>query len=91
MGGTNCPTCGTQLSDGGKVAGRQDPGDQDVSICRACAEILVLRQSAKGVTLRRTSASEYLALSNDAQSLLRVAYLLVRHQLQPRGSRVAYH
>lgn len=80
MGGTNCPTCGTQLSDGGKIAGRRDPGVQDVSICRGCAEILVLTQSTQGLTLRPTSASEYLGLPEDAQSLLRVAYLLVRRQ-----------
>ncbi len=80
MGETNCPTCGTQLSEGGKIAGRRDPGVQDVSICRGCAEILVLAQSAQGLTLRPTTASEYLALPEDAQSLLRVAYLLVRRQ-----------
>jgi len=80
VGGTNCPTCGTQLSDGGKIAGRRDPGVQDVSICRGCAEILVLTQSTQGLTLRPTSASEYLGLPEDAQSLLRVAYLLVRRQ-----------
>lgn len=80
MGGTNCPTCGTQLFDGGKIAGRRDPGVQDVSICRGCAEILVLTQSAQGLSLRPTSATEYLALPEDAQSLLRVAYLLVRRQ-----------
>jgi hypothetical protein len=80
MGGTNCPTCGTQLSDGGKIAGRRDPGARDVSICRGCAEILVLTQSAQGLTLRPTRASEYLALGEDAQSLLRVAFLLVRRQ-----------
>jgi hypothetical protein len=80
VGGTNCPTCGTQLSEGGKIAGRRDPGTQDVSICRGCAEILVVTQSAQGLTLRPTTASEYLALAEDAQSLLRVAYLLVRRQ-----------
>ena len=81
MGGTRCPTCGTQLSDGGKIAGRRDPGVQDVSICRGCAEILVLTRSAHGLTMRPTSASEYLGLPEDAQSLLRVAFLLVRrHQ-----------
>lgn len=80
MGGTNCPTCGMQLSDGGKIAGRRDPGAHDVSICRGCAEILVLTQSAQGLTLRTTSASEYLALPEAAQALLRVAYLLVRRQ-----------
>jgi hypothetical protein len=80
VGGTNCPTCGTQLLDGGKIAGRRDPGAHDVSICRGCAEILVMTQSAQGLTLRPTSASEYLALPEDAQSLLRVAYLLVRRQ-----------
>jgi hypothetical protein len=88
VGGTSCPTCGTQLSDGGKVAGRRHPGVQDVSICRGCAEILVLTRSAQGLTLRPTSASEYLALPEDAQSLLRVAYLLVRrHQRVLRAPR----
>ena len=83
MGGTNCPTCGTQLSDGGKIAGHRDPGVQDVSICRGCGEILILSRSAQGLTLRATSASEYLALPEEAQSLLRVAYLLVRRQQRP--------
>jgi hypothetical protein len=80
VGGTTCPTCGTQLSDGTKVAGRRHPGVQDVTICRGCGEILVLTRSAKGLSLRPTSASEYLTLPEDAQSLLRVAYLLVRRQ-----------
>ena len=80
MGETNCPTCGTELFDGGKIAGRRDPGLHDVSICRGCAEILVLTRSAQGLSLRPTSATEYLALPEDAQSLLRVAYLLVRRQ-----------
>ena len=80
MGGTNCPTCGAQLSEEGKVAGKRAPGAEDVSICRACAEILVLTHSAQGLTIRPTSASEYLALGDDAQSLLRVAFLLVRRQ-----------
>ncbi len=66
--------------DGGKIAGRRDPGAQDVSICRGCAEILVLTRSAQGLTLRPTSATEYLELPEDAQSLLRVAHLLVRRQ-----------
>jgi hypothetical protein len=80
VGETNCPTCGTQLCDGGKIAGRRAPEVRDVSICRGCAEILILTQSGQGLTLRATSASEYLALPEDAQSLLRVAYLLVRRQ-----------
>jgi hypothetical protein len=40
----------------------------------------VLTPSARGVSLRPTSASEYLALPEEAQSLLRVAYLLVQRQ-----------
>jgi hypothetical protein len=80
VGETNCPTCGTQLSDGGKIAGRRDPGLHDVSICRGCAEILVMAQSAQGLLLRPTTASEYLGLPDEAQALLRVAYSLVRRQ-----------
>jgi len=80
VGETNCPTCGTQLSEGGKIAGRRDPGVHDVSICRGCAEILVLAQSAQGLLLRPTTASEYLGLPDEAQALLRVAYSLVRRQ-----------
>jgi hypothetical protein len=69
-----------QLSDGGKVAGRRDPGLHDVSICRGCAEILVLAQTADGLSLRPTTASEYLALPEEAQALLRVATMLVLRQ-----------
>jgi hypothetical protein len=39
-----------------------------------------MTHSAQGLTIRPTSASEYLALGDDAQSLLRVAFLLVRRQ-----------
>jgi hypothetical protein len=91
VGGTNCPTCETQLSDGSTVAGRRGPAVEGVSICRACGEILVLARLGGGLTVRCTRASEYLALSEDAQSLLRVAYLLVRRRLQPKGSRTGYH
>ena len=80
MGETNCPTCGMQLSEGSKIAGRRDPGVDDVSICRGCAEILVLTRSAQGLGLRPTTASEYLGLPEEARSLLKVAHLLVRRQ-----------
>jgi hypothetical protein len=80
VGETNCPTCGMQLSEGGKIAGRRTPGLHDVSICRGCAEILVLARSRDGLALRPTTASEYLALPEDSQALLRVAYLLVKRQ-----------
>lgn len=80
MGETNCPTCGTQLSDGAKIAGKRDPGLHDVSICRGCAEIIVVTRAGDGLVLRPTTASEYLGLPEDAQSLLRVAYSLVRRQ-----------
>ncbi|HKV53814.1 MAG TPA: hypothetical protein VJN94_04150 [Candidatus Binataceae bacterium] len=80
MGDIKCPSCGMQLADGGKIAGRRDPGLHDVSICRGCAEILVLARSAEGLSLRPTTASEFLALPEDAQALLRVANLLVLRQ-----------
>src|SRR5579863_3293249 len=83
----NCPRCGAGLAEGAKIAGRRHPGHHDVSICKACAEILVLSESERGIALRPTTASEYLSLPEEAQDLLRVAYSLVRRQRPPRPSR----
>jgi hypothetical protein len=69
-----------QLADGLKIAGRRRPGRHDISICRGCGEVLVLAESAAGLALRPTTASEYLALPEDAQGLLRVAFKLVQRQ-----------
>jgi hypothetical protein len=80
VGETNCPTCGIQLADGLRVAGRKHPGHHDVSICRGCGEVLVLTESAAGLALRPTTASEYLGLPEEAQELLRVAFKLVQRQ-----------
>jgi hypothetical protein len=72
-----------QLADGYKIAGRRHPERHDISICRKCAEIVVLTESEGGLALRPTTASEYLALPEEAQSLLRVAYRLVHRQKRP--------
>jgi hypothetical protein len=69
-----------QLADGIKIAGRRRPGHHDVSICRGCGEVLVLAESAAGLALRPATASEYLALPEESQGLLRVAFNLVRRQ-----------
>ena len=81
-GATNCPSCGIQLADGPKIAGRKHPGRHDVSICRGCAEIVILTESERGIALRPTTAAEYLALPEKAQSLLRVAFELVQRSLR---------
>lgn len=86
MGEISCPSCGIQLADGPRVAGRRRPGHHDVSICRGCAEILVLTESDRGIALRPTTASEYLGLPEHAQDLLRVAFKLVQRQ-NPRLAR----
>ncbi len=78
MGDTRCPYCGCELSDGETVAGRRNPGHNDLSICRKCGEILLLQRDAHGVRLRPATAAEYLELSEKAQTMLRVAYELVR-------------
>jgi hypothetical protein len=84
VGGTNCPTCGMQLANGISIAGRKRPGHHDVSICRGCGEVLVLMESATGLALRPTTASEYLGLPEEAQKLLRVAFKLVQQQRTAR-------
>jgi ribosomal protein S27AE len=82
---SRCPSCGAQLAAGGSIAGRKTPGPNDVSICKECGEIVVLAASEEGLALRATTASEYLSLSEDAQSLLRVAHLLVNAQIKHRN------
>lgn len=79
LGETNCPECRADLADGDRLAGRRKPGHHDVTICRECGEIVVLTRSGAGLALRSTTASEYLSLPEEAQSLLRVAFELV-HQ-----------
>jgi hypothetical protein len=75
-----------ELSDGYKIAGRRRPGSQDVSICKKCAEIIVLTESDCGLVLRATTASEYLALPLESQALLRVAFELVHRQQRSAGA-----
>jgi hypothetical protein len=84
VGDTNCPECRADLADGHRVAGRRSPGHHDVTICRECGEIVVLTRSGAGLALRSSTASEYLSLPQEAQSLLRVAYELVQHRARPR-------
>jgi hypothetical protein len=83
---TNCPTCGIQLAEGTKIAGRKHPGRHDVSICRGCAEIVMLTESDRGIVLRPTTAAEYLALPEQAQTLLRVAFALVQRNRRQLSS-----
>jgi hypothetical protein len=83
---TQCPNCGMQLADDHRIAGRRMPGRNDVSICRGCAEIIVLAETDTGLALRPTTASEYLSLSEEARDLLRVAHTLVSKQIRCRNS-----
>jgi hypothetical protein len=54
-----------------------------VSICRRCGEIVILCKGDYGVTVRPSSASEYLSLPEEAQTLLRVAFVLVNRAQRP--------
>ncbi len=90
MGETNCPSCGTDLADGATVAGHRRPGNRDVSICRGCGEIVILCTADREVTVRHASASEYLSLPEDSQTLLRVAFMLVKRDRR-QSSRVPRH
>jgi ssDNA-binding Zn-finger/Zn-ribbon topoisomerase 1 len=83
VGDTTCPSCGTELADGQTVAGRKELGRQNVSICRGCGEIVILGKTEHGLMLRPATASEYLSLPEEAQTLLRVAFVLVK---RPRRS-----
>ncbi len=89
MGDTNCPSCGTDLADGATVAGHRRLGKRDVSICRGCGEIVVLCKVERRVTVRHASAAEYLSLPEDSQTLLRVAFFLVKRTQRP--SRMPRH
>jgi len=75
---TTCPSCGTELADGRTIAGRKDLGRQTVSICRACAEIVIVLKVQDDLALRAATAADYLSLPERAQTLLRVAFELVR-------------
>jgi hypothetical protein len=89
VGETNCPSCGTDLTDGATVAGHRHLSSRDVSICRGCGEIVILSKADREVTVRHASASEYLSLPEDSQTLLRVAFTLVKRAR--RQSRVPRH
>jgi hypothetical protein len=91
LGETNCPYCGVELADGGTIAGRKHPGRDDISICRECAEIVILGDTGKGVSLRPATASEYLELPEEAQTLLRVAFELVKGRRRRRPTRQPRH
>ncbi len=82
---TRCPNCGLQLAEADRVAGRNRPAADVVSICKGCAEIIVFTRNDTGLALRATTASEYLSLNEEAQGLLRVAHTLVREQLKRRA------
>jgi hypothetical protein len=83
---TQCPTCKLQLAEERRIAGRRTPGANDVSICRGCGEIVALVQTADGLVVRLTTASEFLSLSDESRNLLRVAHTLVNQQLRVRNS-----
>lgn len=83
---TQCPNCRLQLAEDRRIAGRKTPGVNDVSICRGCAEIVVLARTDAGLALRPTTASEFLSLSEEARNLLRVAHTLVSQQIRCRNS-----
>jgi hypothetical protein len=86
---TTCPSCGTELADGQTIAGRKDLGSRTVSICRTCAEIIIVMKIRGELILRPATASEYLSLNEEAQILLRVARELVRRPR--RQARMARH
>lgn len=79
-----CPTCGLDLNGESNVAGVRNPTATDVSICRECAEILVLSRDSDRLTIRPTTASEYLSLSEDKRMILQVAYEIVTSQARQR-------
>ena len=83
MGETNCPSCGFDLADGRTIAGRRQLSQRDVSICRRCGEIVILCKTDQGIRVRHASASEYLSLREEAQTLLRVAFVLVKRSRRP--------
>lgn len=80
MGDTNCPSCGLELAEGSTIAGRRELTGVDVSICWQCGEILVVLKTVHGVSLRLATAGEFLGLPEDSQTLLRVAFELVKQQ-----------
>jgi RNase P subunit RPR2 len=84
---TTCPSCGTELAEGQTIAGKRVVDKKAVSICKACAEILVLTKCGGTVAMRAVTASEYLSLNEEAQLRLRVAYALIRQQ-RPRPERL---
>lgn len=47
---------------------------------------MVVTESERGVRLRPTTASEYLSLPEEAQSLLRVAYEIVQRGMRHPNS-----
>ena len=89
MGETSCPKCGAELAEGRVIAGRKELGRENVSLCRDCGEVLILSETAIGLTLRAATASEYFGLPGEAQTLLRVAFELVKRPR--RQSRLPRH
>ncbi|MGO9263851.1 MAG: hypothetical protein ACLQBA_03025 [Candidatus Binataceae bacterium] len=89
MSDTTCPSCGTELADGQTIAGRKDLGSRTVSICRTCAEIIIVMKIRDELVLRLATAKDYLSLNEEAQIFLRVAYELVRRPR--RQARMARH
>ena len=75
-----CPSCGTELADGGTIAGRRQLDDQTISICKSCGEIIMVMKVRDQLALRTISAREYLGLNETAQLTLRVAFELVCRQ-----------
>jgi hypothetical protein len=77
---TTCPSCGTELAEGGTIAGRRELDSETVSICKSCGEIIMVMKVLDQLALRTISAREYLSLNEEAQLTLSVAFELVRRQ-----------
>ena len=80
MSQTTCPSCGTELAEGGTIAGRREIDSQTVSICKSCGDIIMVTRVLDQLALRTISAREYLCLDEEAQLTLSVAFELVRRQ-----------
>jgi hypothetical protein len=88
VGETSCPKCGAELAEGHAIAGRKELERENVSICRDCGEVLILSDTALGLKLRTATVSEYFGLPEEAQTLLRVAFELIkRPRRQARAPR----
>jgi hypothetical protein len=89
VGETCCPKCGAELAEGRVVAGRKELGRENVSICRDCAEVLIVSDSEAGLAMRAATVSEYFGLPEESQTLLRVAFELIKRPR--RQARIARH